>query len=55
MRQGKKWKIIGPFLKKKINFLYNHFADQAEILNKARTKKSPLNETNPTIFDQLEE
>ena len=44
-----------PFFKKKINFLKNFSADWAEILNSARAKKLPSNETNPTIFDQLEE
>ena len=43
------------FWKKKINFLKNFLADWAEILNSARAKKLPSNETNPTIFDQLEE
>ena len=48
-------KSHGLFLKKKINFLENHLADWAKILTRARAKKSPSNETNPTIFDLLEE
>ena len=44
-----------PFFEKKINFLKDFKADWAEILNSARVKELPSNETNPTIFDQLEE
>ena len=44
-----------PFFEKKINFLENYLADWPEIFNRAKTKKMPSNETNPTIFVQLEE
>ena len=51
----KKWRIKCPFLKNKINFLKNYWADWAEIFSRARSKKSASNETNPKIFSQLEE
>ena len=51
----KKEKNYEAFFEKKIDFLNNHLADWAEILDTERTKKLPSNETNPTIFDQLEE
>ena len=50
-----KKKIQRPFSKKKIHFLNNCLAEWAELLKREKIKRMLSNETNPKVFDQIEE